>query len=877
MGRAGGREVCFLAEVGPDRRVVNPRVVARGNPHAVIAAARDAAVGEILLHNHPSGLLEPSDADLLVAGRVYEEGLGTAIVDNEARRLYVITEPPRPRVRVSLDVEALDALVAPGGALSVRHPGYEDRPGQREMLRRVARRYNDGGVTIVEGGTGTGKSLAYLLPAVEWALRNGERTIVSTATINLQEQLVGKDLPLVRDLLGEDIRWALVKGRGNYVSIRRARLAAESAAQLFEDDRSDELRGLLEWIDATDDGSRSDLSSLPSDDVWEEVRSDGDICLGARCPHFQGCFYQRSRREAASANLLVVNHHLLFTDLDIRRASRNFTQAAVLPPYRHIVLDEAHNVEDAATTHMGVHWTRNGLFRLLSRLDRRGKGILTAIHDRLKGGGSGPGVEHMTRIEERVRPALDQARARLGAFFDRLEPIVPAEEGRTVRLGGEGGLEPLGDLQTNEAFATLLSALGHLEREIGELRGRLEDGEWGEALEGRVLDLRSVERRVGAARFELRLVFDPEEAGGAVVRWLEGGRARRGGRNVVLAAAPVQPGHLLRESLFTMVDTAVLTSATLTTRGSFAFLRDRLGLAEAPPVDEGPSGSAPEPGFDPDADHGFEPDFDPADRGALLHDPVPARPTQAEPEDEEREIEVEEVVVPSPFDYPRQAMFCVPTGIGEAGSGDAFQRETARITEVLAELTGGGIFVLFTSHAALRRVADLLRERRIEGRWPILVQGDAPRARLLDDFIRSERAILLGTSSFWEGVDVPGRPLRGLILQKIPFRVPTEPVTEARVEAIEAAGGNAFWSFSLPIAALRLKQGFGRLIRSREDRGAILLLDDRIVSRRYGRYLRESLPDAPLVKGTWEDVERALKAFYAAQGVGGAAPRAPVS
>ncbi len=810
--RAGGREVCFLARVD-DRRVVHdPRAVARGNFGAVLVAARDAEEGGVMIHNHPSGALEPSEADMGVAAELYERGLGSAIVDNEASSLYVVVEPPAPRVRVPLDPDDLDAILAPGGALSALHHGYEDRPGQREMLGAVTRLFNDGGVGVVEAGTGTGKSLAYLLPAARWAVANGEKTVISTNTINLQEQLAGKDLPLVRRLLDEDVRWALVKGRGNYVSIRRAHLAAEGQASLFEDDRSGEMGALMKWLETTEDGSLSDLPFTPADDTWEEVRSDPDICLRARCPHFQACFYQRARRRAAAAELLVVNHHLLFTDLAVRRATQNYTQAAVLPAYDRLVLDEAHNVEDAATSHLGVELTRRGLFRMLSRLDRRGRGILTAVQDSLATVERGGPLRE--RIENRVRPALERARAELVGFVDALEGLVEPGE-VAARLGPSGIGEPAGRDDVRERLDGVLATLGSLERELAELRRRLEGDEELEArLEGRLLDVRSVERRIAAAAGGLRLVLAPGDDASAWVRWLEArGRGRR--VNLALAAAPIELGPLLRESLFERVRTSVLTSATLTTRRTFTFLRGRLGLE---------------------------------------HDVLA---------EAEEPVEVEERVVPSPFDYGSQVLTVVPTDLPAAEiGGDDFQRATARVVQDLAAVSDGGIFALFTSHAALRRVAELLRERGADVSWPLLVHGEDQRARLVSRFIEAERGILLGTASFWEGVDVPGHPLRGLVIQKLPFKVPTEPIAAARMEALERAGRSAFHDFMLPHAALRLKQGFGRLIRARTDRGAVLILDDRLVTKRYGRYLRDSLPEAPFLKGPWAEVQRRVRTFY---------------
>ncbi|MEJ2540336.1 MAG: helicase C-terminal domain-containing protein [Gemmatimonadota bacterium] len=818
VDRARGREVCFLAEVTPERVVTRPRAVARGNQAAVLAVARDAVEGGILIHNHPSGDLSPSEADLAVAARVFDEGLGTAITDNAAADLYVVVEPPAPRVRTLLDPRELDAIVGPGGPLARAHPAYEDRPGQRAMIRAVAERFNDGGVAMVEAGTGTGKSLAYLLPAARWALENRERTVVSTNTINLQEQLVTKDLPLVAELVGQELTWAMVKGRGNYISIRRAFLARQGGADLFDQDRSDEMTALLEWIRETDDGSLTDLPFTPSDEVWEEVRSDPDACLRARCPHFQDCFYQRSRRRAASARLLVVNHHLLFTDVAVRRATNNWTQSAVLPPYRHVILDEAHNVEDAATSHLGVQVSRRGLFRMLSRLDRRGKGLLTALADTLAAQ-EGRAVEHRTRIEERVRPAVEEARAQLSLFLDLLEPrlALRTREGEAVRIGeGEGTVpEPVADPAVRERLHGLLGSLQELARGVTDLRRRVEGDEAvAPDVEGRLLDLRGIERRLGAAEVALRLVLEPGDEAERFVRWMEiRGRGRR--RNLTLAAAPIELGPVLRDSLFSRTDTTVLTSATLTTRRRFDFLRARLGLDEA--------GLA----------------------------------------ELERPLEVAERVVESPFDFQSQSLLAVPTDLPDPQlDPTGLDRATVGVVLELVERTDGGVFVLFTSHRALREVAEGLRARGVAERWPLFVQGESERSRLLHAFARDGRGILLGTSSFWEGVDVPGDPLRALVIQRLPFRVPTEPVTAARVEALERRGGNAFHGYMLPLAALRLKQGVGRLIRSRTDRGAIVVLDDRLVRKRYGSYLRDSLPDSPLVKGPWQDVRRRLSEFY---------------
>jgi ATP-dependent DNA helicase DinG len=366
-----------------------------------------------------------------------------------------------------------------------------------------------------------------------------------------------------------------------------------------------------------------------------------------------------------------------------------------------------------------------------------------------------------------------------------------------------------------ERLRTTLAAMATLAREISQLRARLEiEDDMSERLEGRLLDLRSIERRLEASAHGLRLVLAPGDEAGAFVRWLD---ARGSGKrtNLVLAAAPIELGEVLRESLFTRAETTVLTSATLTTRDRFDFLRGRLGIS------------------DEDLSR------------------------------EEEPVEVDERIVMSPFDFETQSLLAIVTGMPQLRDADhAFDLAGADVLERFAAITDGGLFGLFTSYSSLRRVAGALRDRGVEGRWPLFVQGEEDRHRLLDRFVESGRGVLLGTTSFWEGVDVPGDPLRGLLIQKLPFRVPNEPITAARMEALERQGLDPFQNFMLPHAALRLKQGFGRLIRSRDDRGAVVMLDDRLLTKRYGRYLRDSLPPAPMIKGHWSDLEQRLRDFY---------------
>ncbi len=839
---AGGREVSFLAGVTRQGVIEDPRAVARGNYSAVLAVAQGAPEGGVMIHNHPSGEMSPSDADLRVAARIHEDGLGTVIVDNRATRLYVVVEPPEPRQVELLDIAELAGRLSPDGPLAAL-PHYEDRAGQREMLSFVATRFNEGGVGLVEAGTGTGKSLAYLLPAVRWAVRNGERVVVSTNTINLQEQLVGKDLVIAGRVLGEDFRWALAKGRANYVSIRRAHLAAESAPALFPDDRSRELASLLEWMEGTEDGSRSDLPYVPSPDVWEEVRSDTDACLRAKCPHFQECHYQRSRRAAGAADLLMVNHALFFSDLGVRIATDNFSDAAVLPPYRRVIFDEAHHLEEAATTRLGSETSRTGILRTLGRLDRRGKGVLASVETALAAVPGNPTAKRTRRrIGSRSRLLVDRAHDALIALFERVEEWVGARaDGGSLRLGrpgppGRGGPEPTSDPEIAELLDGALAHLGDLRVELAQVADDLaEEEELSSTLEGRLLDLRGLRGRLELIDSALRLALVPDDDAHARVRWLD---VRRGGArrrtNLVFATAPTEVGQILAEHLFERTESMVLTSATLAVNGSFSYMRGRLGLDEAAEAQDATLALA-------DSESGA-----PGWSGG----PV--------------DSEVAEALVESSFDYGAQSLLAVPGGLpsprGGAG-GPVRHRAVAELVGSLAEVTGGGVLALFTSHRALRYVASEMRALGTEGRWPLFVQGEDDRSRLLDAFAGSGAAVLLGTASFWEGVDVPGWPLRALVIDKLPFRVPTEPMTEARSELMRSRGRDPFLNLMVPEAAMRLKQGIGRLIRSRNDKGVALILDDRILAKRYGRDILEALPPMPLVTGDWSEVRGRVADF----------------
>ncbi|HYV97897.1 MAG TPA: helicase C-terminal domain-containing protein [Gemmatimonadaceae bacterium] len=813
---AGGREVCFVGSVDDSGVVQTVRVVARGGVAQVLALPGFARRGEMLIHNHPSGMLEPSDADMQIAARMHDDGIGFGIVDNEASRMYVVVEVPRANKRTPLEHADVDAILGPDGAVARTHGAYEDRESQREMAGAIAKLYSIGGIGLLEAGTGVGKSLAYLVPALRWAALNDERTVVATATIPLQEQLVAKDLPFLERALSEQkVRFALLKGWRNYLCLQRLEQVRDSAAMLLEPELAGELEGISRWASATSDGTLADLPTAPRGELWDEVAAEGDLCTRLRCKHFTDCFVFKARRRAAEADVVVVNHHLLMADVAVRRASQNWNEAAVLPAYGRLIIDEGHHLEDAAAQHLGATATRRGLQRLAARLERKGKGLLPSLIARLAGRRDLLSVASLDLVRDRLAPAVYSVRDHGNRVFDLLDAWLSTTNENVVRLTDAFDDADVWRFGLREALENLLSELSMLGDGLTTVRERLETDPKREEEFGPILnEIKAVCRRLEAAGDALRSGLDSDSRGPALIRWIEArGEARTDrleqGRNVAVTSVPLDLAPVLRDDLFRKVETTVVTSATLAIGETFGFVRTRLGL-------------------------------------------------------DEDDVEPVAAAYRSPFDFQTQAVLAIPDDAPAPNApARAHVQAVVDYAADLAHASDGGIFVLCTSHRDVREAAVLLRSRKVDARWPLLVHGEEQRERLLDRFRASGRAILLGTTTFWEGVDVPGDALRGLILSKLPFRVPTEPLTAAHCEAITQRGGDAFREYMVPHAALRLKQGFGRLIRTRTDRGAIVLADSRILNKSYGATLLDALPPARRLTGPWSEIYGDLRGFYA--------------
>jgi ATP-dependent DNA helicase DinG len=663
---------------------------------------------------------------------------------------FSVSTTPQPAA--SATSGTLYSFFAPGGLLSKTHPAYEFRRGQLQMAQAVEEALAEKRHLIVEAGTGTGKTLAYLLPVI----RSGKRVIISTGTKNLQEQLFYKDVPFLAQHIGE-LKVCYMKGRNNYLCRKKLYdLTGQPVLSGLEE--IEEYRAIAEWEKTTPTGDRSELVDVPdSSQLWQRLDARAEACIGQKCQDFERCFITEMHRRAAESDIIIVNHHLFFADLAIKMATEGAPDAGILPDYGAVIFDEAHELEDVATSYFGVSVSN-------TRCDEAARDVESAVQRHKLGSAT-------------LLAAAGQVRERANLFF----ALLPPGEGRFAFTNRREFLEENGD-----EYHGVLRALERLRAELHGLKNKPDE-------------IHVLLRRVEELKVQLGFVMENEDRntvfwierrGGAVERHSGArsfsnakrparGRFAHGRQHIFLQATPIDVSQILRQYLFDKLETSVLTSATLAVGGGYDYLRRRLGMENA-----------------------------------------------------------RELVVPSHFDYENQALLYVPPDLPDARDPGFAAKAAERIRRLL-EITRGRTFCLFTSYAQMHDIYERLLG---EVEFPMLLQGQAPKNALLEEFRSTPNAVLFATASFWQGVDVQGEQLSCVIIDRLPFAVPNDPVVAARIRAINDDGGNAFFDYQVPAAVITLKQGFGRLIRSLNDRGLLVLLDNRILKKQYGRVFVQSLP-----------------------------------
>jgi ATP-dependent DNA helicase DinG len=792
---AGGNEVFWAGRINEAGIIISVTVGSRGNEDSVIVNSNTAREGHVLIHNHPSGYLEPSDADQNIAANATDTSLGFYIVNNEISDVYVVVEPIKPKVIAKLDIEKTAAYLSKEGPLAKQSPLYEERPTQIELLKKICEAFNDSKIGVFEAGTGVGKSYAYLIPAMLWALENKERVIISTGTINLQQQLVEKDIPAAQKIIGRPVKAVLLKGRQNYICMRRLADAA-SDRDLFSEE-TEIFDRIVDWAKTSSTGTKTDLTFVPPENLWNRINSESDACMGARCQYREQCFVMKVRKEAADANLIVVNHHLLFADIESRMNGVGYDDTAVLPPYHRIVFDEAHGIEDSATSFFSESITRYKVMKQLNLMYRMRHGSMTGFLMQ---------VSALSKTDD---------------FSDKAEAAVNAIKQNLLELD-DTALQTMDNETTSrlyeataEQFAPVLQVLDRLRSSLGAFTGLVREvidgiGEDDKDMPS-VWETKTVLRRLEAIVVLCKNFSEWNEKEDTVF-WMQKQRLmpRQKGDEVIsfveLFQTPLDIAPLMNMGVFEPMGTVVCTSATLRTGTTFSFWMRRTGISFVEP---------------------------------------------------ERVIQGE---FESPFPYKTNMIFAVPNDSPDPKSAD-FQTWMEDALPRLIIAAGGRTMVLFTSYDSLKSAYQAAKLYLRNAPITLLKQGDDDRSRLLTHFKEDRESVLFGTDSFWEGVDVPGDSLSQVIMVKLPFAVPNDPVFSARSELVEKQGGSSFMELSVPHAVIKFRQGFGRLIRRSDDKGVVVVLDRRIVEQRYGKQFTTSVPMTRRMFNPLTDIIAAVEKF----------------
>lgn len=781
------KSIILKATFDENELIKNPVFLAENKKKVLENITTNFKREEVYIRVAKGNQLYPSDLELEISEDLYnKKNVAFCILSNKLDDFYFVQDIDR----INLDKIDIAPFFKKEGVLAKSIKNFEYREEQKSMALSVQRGINENKKIIVEAGTGTGKTLAYLIPAIKWAIQNQKKIIIATNTINLQEQLLYKDIPIVRSIIDEKFSYALVKGRNNYLCKRlfnEVSIKGNVDLDLFGSESKEQLEHILKWGNKTETGDKSELPFEVNGDVWELVQSTTELCIGKKCPHRKQCFYMRTRREKIDANVLIANHHLFFADLNVRANTDFDSEYLILPKYDMVIFDEAHNIESVARSYFSMEISKFSFNRLVNRIfsksnKRKQKPALNRLEESVdRANLENPGIYDLTL--ENIKDSIQVLQIVAEEYFEELRKVFDN--------GNENGVKKVltsyemkksnfleSSREKKEKFQNLLKDFMNLLETFLNLL----DGE-----KDKNPDIINFKNHINIYKaFIDSFLFINNLSEEEYIYWIDINAKRT---NVVLTATPLNIAKKLNTSLFENINRLVFASATLTADRNFNYFKKSIGLLEEECIEE---------------------------------------------------------IIDSPFNYDEQMKVYIPTNIQDSDKLDLFYEDAANFILSILLKTQGKAFILFTSYTMLNQVYYSIKNELLENNFEIFLHGEKPRSQLITEFKKAINPILFGTTSFWEGVDVQGDNLSNVIIVKLPFLVPTDPIVSAISKKIEEEGGNSFFDYQLPEALIKFKQGIGRLIRNKTDKGNIFILDNRMIKKNYGVSFINAIPTKKL-------------------------------
>ncbi|MDY4011792.1 MAG: ATP-dependent DNA helicase [Fusobacterium gastrosuis] len=781
------KSIILKATFDENELIKNPVFLAENKKKVLENITTNFKREEVYIRVAKGNQLYPSDLELEISEDLYnKKNVAFCILSNKLDDFYFVQDIDR----INLDKIDIAPFFKKEGVLAKSIKNFEYREEQKSMALSVQRGINENKKIIVEAGTGTGKTLAYLIPAIKWAIQNQKKIIIATNTINLQEQLLYKDIPIVRSIIDEKFSYALVKGRNNYLCKRlfnEVSIKGNVDLDLFGSESKEQLEHILKWGNKTETGDKSELPFEVNSDIWELVQSTTELCIGKKCPHRKQCFYMRTRREKIDANVLIANHHLFFADLNVRANTDFDSEYLILPKYDMVIFDEAHNIESVARSYFSMEISKFSFNRLVNRIfsksnKRKQKPALNRLEESVdRTNLENSGIYDLTL--ENIKDSIQVLQIVAEEYFEELRKVFDN--------GNENGVKKVltsyemkksnfleSSREKKEKFQNLLKDFMNLLETFLNLL----DGE-----KDKNPDIINFKNHINIYKaFIDSFLFINNLSEEEYIYWIDINAKRT---NVVLTATPLNIAKRLNTSLFENINRLVFASATLTADRNFNYFKKSIGLLEEECIEE---------------------------------------------------------IIDSPFNYDEQMKVYIPTNIQDSDKLDLFYEDAANFILSILLKTQGKAFILFTSYTMLNQVYYSIKNELLENNFEIFLHGEKPRSQLITEFKKAINPILFGTTSFWEGVDVQGDNLSNVIIVKLPFLVPTDPIVSAISKKIEEEGGNSFFDYQLPEALIKFKQGIGRLIRNKTDKGNIFILDNRMIKKNYGVSFINAIPTKKL-------------------------------